>query len=355
MRLPRRSHGLLLVAALWTLFGVISGMQIWISMIAHGHSLARVISYQVLVWDLWILFSLAIGRLTVRVPLVPPRARNLLLHVLVGCVFATVHAAWWAALMLLFRPYDVMTPPGFADPFLKTAFYQLPLELLLYALVASAVFAADYYVRYREGELCASQLERSLAEARLHALEQQIQPHFLFNTLNAIAALVRSGQAAHAVEMIAGLSELLRYALDRAGERRVAVDDEVGMLRRYLEIQRVRFADRLTFEIDVGQGAGRAAVPVLLLQPLAENAICHGIARSASPGSVRVRAFRDGGALRIEMLNSGRLPSRVEYGIGLSNTVARLTQLYGDQQRFELGQGADGVLVSVTIPWNEVA
>ncbi len=350
-----RAHAWALAAGLWTLFGLISGMQIWISMITHGHSLALVIGYQILVWDLWILFSFAIGRLVQRVPLVPPRARNVLLHLLVGCVLATIHAAWWAALMLLLRPYDIMTPPGFAGPFLKTAFFQLPLELLLYALVASAVFAADYYARCREGEVCAAQLERSLAEARLHALEQQIQPHFLFNTLNAVTALVRSGQAAQAVEMIAGLSDLLRYALDRAGDRRVSVDDEVGMLRRYLEIQRVRFADRLTFEIDVGHGVGRGAVPVLLLQPLAENAICHGISRSASPGSVHVHAFRDGGVLRIEMLNSGRLPPRVEYGIGLSNTVARLAQIYGDHQRFELDQGADGVVARVTIPWSEVA
>jgi LytS/YehU family sensor histidine kinase len=135
----------------------------------------------------------------------------------------------------------------------------------------------------------------------------------------------------------------------------VTVDEEAEMLRRYLEIQRLRFADRLTFEIDVAGEVRRAAVPVLLLQPLAENAIRHGIAQSAGPGRVTVRAFRADGALRIEIFNSGRLAVPVERGIGLSNTVARLEQLYGSEQRFELRGGPEGVTAEVTIPWSEVA
>jgi len=350
-----RSHAWLLAAGFWTLFGVISGMQVWLSMISHGHSLVRVILYQVVVWGAWLPFSYAIARLAKRWPLVPLRARHLLVHVLVACVVSTLHAAWWGGLNILIRPYDKMNATEFAGPFLHNAFWQMPLELLLYALVVLAAFASDYYSKYREREVREAQLEKSLAEARLHALELQIQPHFLFNTLNAISALVRSGQEAQAVEMIAGLSDLLRYALDRAGDQRVAVADEVLMLRRYLEIQRVRFADRLSFEIDVAHDARRGAVPVLLLQPLAENAIRHGIATSAGPGRVQVRAFREGGALRIEMFNTGRLAPSRQDGIGIANTVARLQQLYGAGQRFELGEGAGGVMATVTIPWSEVA
>lgn len=350
-----RSYVWPLAAGFWTLFGVISGMQVWLSMITHGHSLPRVIAYQVLVWIAWLPLSWAVGGTARRWPLAPPRARNILLHLLIACVFSTVHAAWWGALNVLVRPYDVMNATEFAGPFFYNAFWHMPLELLLYALVVLVAFAADYYTRYREREMRAAQLEKSLAEARLHALELQIQPHFLFNTLNAISALVRSGQQTQAVEMIAGLSDLLRYALDRAGEQRVALVDEVEMLRRYLEIQRARFADRLTFEIDVAGDARRGAVPVLLLQPLAENAIRHGIAKSAGPGRVHVRAFREGGALRIEMFNSGHLAPHRQDGIGISNTVARLEQLYGVGQRFELGEGAGGVLATVTIPWSEVA
>jgi two-component system, LytTR family, sensor kinase len=351
----RRYQAWLLAAGFWTIFAVICAVQVWMSMLTHGHSLVRIIVYQSVVWDAWIFIGFGVAYLARRLPLHPWRTRNTLVHLLVGCLIGLLHAAWWVACMLVIRPYDRMNPTDFAVPFLSLAFSQLPLELLLYGLVALAAHASGYYAQYREREVRTAQLETSLAEARLHALELQIQPHFLFNTLNAVSALVRTGQPGQAVGMIAGLSDLLRYALDRAGNQRVTVEEEAEMLRRYLEIQRLRFADRLTFEIDVAAEARRAAVPVLLLQPLAENAIRHGIAQSAGPGRVTVRAFRQDGALRIEMFNSGRLVLPVERGIGLSNTVARLEQLYGDQQRFELRGSPEGVLAEVTIPWSEVA
>jgi two-component system, LytTR family, sensor kinase len=154
--------------------------------------------------------------------------------------------------------------------------------------------------------------------------------------------------------MMAGLSELLRYALDRAGGQNVTVGDEVEMLRRYLEIQRMRFADRLTFAIDVAPDVARAAVPVLLLQPLAENAIHHGLETSHGPGHVDVRVVREGDALRIRVWNSGRLGAVREAGIGLANIAARLRQLHGDRQALELREEAAGVLAQVTLPWSEV-
>jgi two-component system, LytTR family, sensor kinase len=350
----RRSHAWLLAAGFWTIFAVVCAVQVWMSMLTHGHSLARIVFYQAVVWNFWIFFTFAIAGLARRLPLTPPRMRNVLVHLLAGCIVGLVHAAWWVGCMLVIRPYDRMNPTDFAVPFLSLAFSQLPLELLLYALVVLAAQAEVYYARYREREVRAAQLEKSLAEARLHALELQIQPHFLFNTLNAVSALVRTGQTEQAVGMIAGLSDLLRYALDRAGSPRVTVGEEAEMLRRYLEIQRLRFSDRLTFEIDVAGDAQRAAMPVLLLQPLAENAIRHGIAGSAGPGRVAVRAFRQDGTLRIEMFNSGRLPARLVRGIGLSNTVARLEQLYGGDQRFELRGTPEGVVAEVTIPWTEL-
>jgi two-component system LytT family sensor kinase len=351
----RRAHAWLLAAGFWTIFAVICAVQVWMSMLTHGHSLARILLYQAVVWNLWIVFGFAVAALARRLPLHPVRTRNVLVHLLAGCLVGLLHAAWWVGCMLVIRPYDRMNPTDFAVPFLSLAFSQLPLELLLYALVALAAHANAYYAKFREREVRTAQLEKSLAEARLHALELQIQPHFLFNTLNAISALIRTGQPDQAVGMIAGLSDLLRYALDRAGNQRVTVDEEAEMLRRYLEIQRLRFADRLTFDIDVALDARQAVVPVLLLQPLAENAIRHGIARSAGPGRVTVRAFRQDGALRIEMFNSGRLALPVERGIGLSNTVARLEQLYGSEQRFELRGSPEGVTAEVTIPWSEVA
>ena len=351
----RRSQAWALAAGFWTLVAFICAAQVWMSMLTHGHSPLRILVYQTIVWDAWIPIGFAVGALARRMPLTPPRTLNVLVHVLAGCVVGVAHAAWWVGCMLVLRPYDRMNPTDFAVPFVSIAFSQLPTELLLYALVAFAAHANVYYARYRERERRAAQLETSLAEARLHALEVQIQPHFLFNTLNSVGALVRTGQPDQAIGMINGLSDLLRYALDRSGNQRVTVEEEAGMLRRYLEIQRLRFADRLTFEIDVAGDVRRAAVPVLLLQPLAENAIRHGIARSAGPGRVTVRAFRRDGTLCIEMVNSGRLDADHGQGIGIANTVARLEQLYGDRHAFALRSVPAGVAAEVTIPWSEVA
>ena len=349
-----RKQSLLLAAGFWTLVAFICAAQVWMSMLTHGHSPLRILVYQTIVWDAWIFIALGVSALARRMPLTPPRTLNVLVHVLAGCVVGIAHAAWWVGCMLVLRPYDRMNPTDFAVPFVSIAFSQLPTELLLYALVVFAAHADAYYAKYREREKAAANLEKSLAEARLHALELQIQPHFLFNTLNSVSALVRTGRQDEAVAMIAGLSDLLRYALDR-GSQRVTVAEEAEMLRRYLEIQRLRFPDRLSFDIDVSAEARSAAVPVLLLQPLAENAIRHGVARSAGPGRVTVRAYRREGVLRIEISNTGRLAGDAVRGIGLSNTVARLEELYGGGQRFDLHESADGVTAEVTIPWSEVA
>jgi LytS/YehU family sensor histidine kinase len=220
-------------------------------------------------------------------------------------------------------------------------FSRVPLELILYLAVVCVVQVL--------------QLQTSLMNARLHALELQLQPHFLFNTLNTISSLVRTEQNSEAVSMIAGLSDLLRYTLDNAGRQQVTLEEESTVLRRYLEIQKGRFPDRLTYSIDIDPDVRHAAVPTFILQPLAENAIRHGVARSAGAGVVNVRAFRRDGRVTIEMFNSGTLAPSAGGGIGLGNTRERLRQLYGDAQTFELRNEHDGVLASLTMPLRELA
>ena len=340
-----------LAALFWTAFGVISGFQVWISMITHGHSVPRLMFYYVAVWEAWLAATAAIVWLARRFPVVPPRRFNILVHALTACAIAVVHSFYWLALMITIRPYDRMTAEPSQLHFAQILFYRLPLEWLLYCLVLGAAMAFEFYERYRERALQAAQLETSLADARLHALELQIQPHFLFNTLNAISGLIRSKRNDEAIAMVAGLSELLRYTLDHAGDQQVALEEELTVLRRYLEIQRARFSDRMSFAIEASDEVRRGAVPTLLLQPLAENALRHGIALSASPGVVNVRAFRSDGQLRIEIFNSGALGERSEGGIGVRNTVDRLRHLYGDAGRFELSPANGGVIASVSIPW----
>lgn len=342
-------------AAFWFLFGLISGIQVWISMIAHGHSVPRLLGYYLLVWEFWLVPTMGILWLARRFPVIPPRRFPILVHVLAANVIGVVHGLYWMGLLILLKPYDKMTAELSQSDVFALLRFRIPLAWILYCLVLGAALALEFYERYRERELRTAQLETSLAEARLRALELQLQPHFLFNTMNAISALVRNRRNDEAVTMMAGLSELLRYTLDHAGEQQVALEEEVAVLRRYLELQHARFPDRMSFDIDLSPDARRGAVPTLLLQPLAENAVRHGIAVSAAPGVVEVRAFRRGGRLLIEVFNSGVLDAPSERGIGLRNTRERLEHLYGDEGRFELASADGGVLASLSIPWSEVA
>jgi hypothetical protein len=343
-------------ALFWTSFGFISGFQVWISMITHGHSAPLLIGYYVLVWEVWLGISAIIFWLAKRFPVVPPQRLSILVHALAACVFGIAHGFVSLGLMIAMRPYDRMTAEPSELHVAQILFYRLPLAWLLYCLVLGSSIALEYYERYRERALQTAQLEASLADARLHALELQIQPHFLFNTLNAISALVRSRRNDEAITMMAGLSELLRYTLDHSGDPQVALGEELSVLRRYLEIQYARFPDRMSFTIEASAEAERGRVPTLLLQPLAENAVRHGIEINGSPGVVAVRAFRDGDRLQIEVFNSGILGTeRSDRGIGLRNTLARLRHVYGDEGRFDLTNVSGGVLAAVSIPWQEAA
>jgi two-component system LytT family sensor kinase len=351
----RRRSLWILSLSFWTAVGLVCGFQIWIGMLTHGHALWRVLIYQVLIWNAWFALSPAISWLARRATLVPPAPRAVLAHAIAALAIAPLHSAWWALMLVQIRPYDAMGTRQFADAFAGIVTSGLPQQLCCYCGVLAAHHAVEYYEKYRDRERAAARLEVSLSEARLHALELQIQPHFLFNTLNSISALVRTARQREAVTMIAGLSDLLRYSLDHAGEQRVALATELAITERYLEIERLRFPDRMAFEIDVAAEVRRAAVPALLLQPLVENAIRHGIAPVAAPGRVAIRAWRDAGRLRIEIRNTGRLAGGWRAGVGLRNTQDRLRHLYLGDHGFELGAGADGtgVVVAVAVPWSE--
>lgn len=332
----------------WMILALVCGCQTWLSMITHGHSLPLLIFHQVCVWGTWIGITYVILWLTQKYPLFPATKHTVLIHIFAALLIGVSHAAFSIFLTITIRPYDAMTNMNWLEELRYAPLARLPLELIFYWGVVLLGHASQLSRRNME-------LELSLQRARLHALELQIQPHFLFNTLHAISALVRARQNNEAVEVIAGLSDLLRYTLDHAGEQRVTLETETSMLERYLSIQRVRFADRLDVTIDVADDARRAAVPTLILQPLAENAIRHGIARAAAAGRVEMHAFREDDALRIVMFNTGSLPDVRRRGIGLRNTEERLQQLYGDAHRFDLREDNGGVVAEISIPWSEVA
>ncbi|MFN0119756.1 MAG: sensor histidine kinase [Blastocatellia bacterium] len=231
----------------------------------------------------------------------------------------------------------------------------LHLSISIYWAVLGVQYAIGYYRKYRERELRETQLEARLAESRLQILRMQLHPHFLFNTLNTISELVyRDPEAAE--QMIANLSDLLRMSLDVGGRQEVPLHQELDFLRKYLEIEQARFQDRLRLRWQVDPRLLGASVPHLILQPLVENAIRHGIAPLAGGGTVEISAARENGSLRMRVRDNGRgLPEGlISEGVGLSNTRARLAQLYGAAQQFELTrEDGGGMSVHLRIPFHE--
>jgi len=229
-------------------------------------------------------------------------------------------------------------------------------NLLIYWVIVAVSHAFDYYRKYREQEMRALELEKRLAQAKLQALQMQLNPHFLFNTLHSISSLMHKDVEA-ADKMIMRLSDLLRAALEGAETHEVSLREELNLLQLYLAIEQIRFGSRLTVKMDVASDTLDAQVPNLILQPLVENAIRHGIEPRARPGIIELRARRENGVLALVVSDDGaslKENGAIKEGIGLSNTRARLRELYGTAQRFELVRGPQGgVRVEISVPFHE--
>jgi two-component system, LytTR family, sensor kinase len=249
-------------------------------------------------------------------------------------------------------------PFGPQRPLLIAFLGQSFLEIFSYFAVVAIAHAVDYYALFHERQVAASRLEAQLLSAQLQSLEMQLRPHFLFNTLHTIASLVRTGRSPDAVRMIAGLSDLLRASLRPDAAAEVPLREELAFVQRYLAIERIRFQDRLRIRISAGPEVLDALVPSLILQPLVENAIRHGIERRAAPGEIVLEAVRQNGTLclRVQDSTSGASivsPAKSGGGIGLSNTRARLRHLYGHRQRFELVAAPHGGTVArIELPFH---
>ena len=267
-------------------------------------------------------------------------------------------AAHQALAVLLLDAAGVMVPPGmtptYSAVFVKLFAYRFALDALVYWATVGLVHAERAAREAVEREQAAARLEASLSEARLAALRDQLDPHFLFNTLNAVSVLALRGDREGVTRVVAALGDLLRRSLDNGRAQEVPLGEELAMLERYLEIQEIRFGDRLTIERDVDPAVAGAFVPAMISQPLVENAVQHAVAGTPGPARIAIRAWRDDGSLLLEVADSGpgfggRAP--VE-GIGLGNTRARLAQLYGDRHTLEFGAaGGGGASVVVRLPW----
>jgi LytS/YehU family sensor histidine kinase len=240
----------------------------------------------------------------------------------------------------------------FAEAFLPLLVKTWHFNLLIYWVIVAVTFAFNYYRKYRERELRALELEKRLAQAKLQALQMQLNPHFLFNTLHSVSALMHQDVEA-ADGMITRLSDLLRAALDNTDAQEVTVREELEFLKRYLDIEQTRFGSRLTVRMEIAPDSLDDLVPNLILQPLVENAIRHGIEPHAKPGCIGLRVRRSAGRLTVEVSDNGSgLPDEAaEEGVGLSNTRARLRTLYAEAHGFELCKAPEGgLLARLTIP-----
>jgi signal transduction histidine kinase len=281
--------------------------------------------------------------------------RSCLVHLPASLLLAVAETALSVGANELLR-WEIMKPT-FSWKVLQFFFLaKLHQNIIFYWVILGASQAIAYYRKYRDRELRASQLEARLAQTRLQALKMQLQPHFLFNTLNAISALIHQ-DVELADRMIARLGDLLRATLENADVQLVPLRSELDFIAPYVEIEKARLGPRLTVDMRIDPETLGARVPNLLLQPLVENAIRHGIAPRAEAGRIEIKAHREAGGLCLQVSDDGPgLPNGgpLKEGIGMANTRARLQQLYGPDHQFTLTNGAGrGLTVTMTLPFRE--
>jgi two-component system, LytTR family, sensor kinase len=343
------------IAAFWTLVGLAFAGQFYLSSTLLGRTVTwgQAIGYSLADWYVWAVLSVPILWLGRRFPPEGPRvARTAAIHLGAALLCSLVYVLLRAAVGVVHGRVSGESVT-FTDIFQPLLVKTYPFNLLVYGVILTISHALDYYRKYHERTVHTLELEKHLTEARLQSLLRQLKPHFLFNTLNSIASLMHSDVEA-ADRMLVRLSELLRLAMNHHGQALTPLGDEIAFIEKYLEIERIRFRDRLSVSYRIDPASLKDEVPSLILQPLVENAIRHGLEPHARPGRIEVAAQREPGALVLTVRdNGGGVPPGgfTREGIGLGNTRARLRELYGDRHRFELANHPDGGLeIRVVLP-----
>ena len=355
-----RGNQWLWIAAIWFGFGLIAALQTVFVMRAEGmhHAWVTLFITTVASWLAWAVTTVLVLPLGRRFPPVKVRPVTTWFVHLGACAAAGLLFALWATCLdVLFNPYAVSSPQGTFEQMWFGRFYNGVLSsVLLYSAILAASYVLDSKARLAQQQTETARLNEQLSKAQLDALRQQIEPHFLFNTLNAIAGLVREQRNDDAVNMIVRLSEFLRRVLEDTARQQVPLKEELEFAQKYLEIQKARFADRLRIRIDVPNELYRAQVPTLILQPMVENAVKHGIAKRVQGGSIQIAATHRDGNLVLRVCNDGpSLPAdwaTAHPGIGIANVRTRLQGLYGDGFELTLcNQESGGVAASVSLPF----
>lgn len=338
----------------WTLYALFGASQSYMSRAYSQQPITFLPAFRYALLDsyTWALLTPLVWWLGSRLSIQKSNAwYTIPLHILFAIVLAVVYVQIFVRLLPMI---GYRANPRMATSVMLARFHS---DLLTYWVLIGLRHAFDYHRKYKDRELKATQLEARLAQAQLQLLKMQLQPHFLFNTLHAISALVHKDVDA-AERMITRLSEFLRLTLESVGTQEIELKGELESLDKYLEIEQVRFGDRLTVRHAIDPSALDLLVPNLILQPLVENAVRHSIAPRASGGTVEIRAQLQNERLVIDVEDDGPGAAAVQVteGVGLANTRARLQQLYGDSQSMELLSGAHGGFrVRLTMPIHQAA
>ncbi len=352
---------ILLIWGIWTLIGILFTLQYYFTSFRSERPISFFESFYIqMAWSyLWALVTPLVLWLTTRIPIDRHNwVRGSLLHLPLSIALSVAVTAVGHLILWMKFGWASGRPFSF-ERLTRFVIGNFSEGLGMYMLVALIGYAFSYYRRYRAGERRSLQLEAQLSQAQLQALKMQLHPHFLFNTLHSISALLNQ-QPEAARAMITRLGDFLRLTLENAGTQEVTLRREMEFLRCYLEIERVRFQDRLKTRMDVSPPALDAKVPNLILQPIVENAIRHGIAPRSTPGLIEILAKPQNGTLRIQVrdngpgLPAGRTSEKIfSKGLGLANTERRLDRLYGAAHRFELSNAPEGgLVVTLEIPFS---
>ena len=355
--LSRRSFQGVLYFAVWTVIGLAFAGQLYLTQAEIGRPVnwRFALSRNLIDWYVFALLAIPVIWLANRIPLeLGDWRRRATIHAVASILFSVVWMVLRAVLAAAVELTPERTPLGFWTAFTYALVATFFFNVLIYWVVVSVAHTIRFYRRDREREVRTAELETRLTQARLQALQMQLNPHFLFNTLHAISSLMHKDVEA-ADRMLIRLGDLLRYALESTEEQEVPLRRELDFLERYIEIEQTRFGDRLTITKEIAPETLDALLPNLLLQPIIENAIQHGIEPHARRGHIVLKAARDGDVMRLEVRDNGDgLPAgaKPQEGVGLSNSRARLQQLYGERGQFHLANAPEGgLVVSVAVPW----
>jgi len=341
-------------AAGWAFLGLVLSLEVYFNMRAEMSwaDFAEVAIPQFGRAAMWACLAPFILMLRARMPLSSGHwVGGVLFHILFSfLVMATFYLGRIEAYSIFFDPIT----GGFWHAASRSFYGHNMVDMAYYWAVIAFGYGGELQRRFKNEEIRAVQLESRLIEAELKALREQLKPHFLFNTLNTISVLVRDGKNEMAVTLLARLGSLLRMSLDGTHKNETTLRVEMDFLERYIEIQKARFPDRLTVAISIDEEALGVPVPWLILQPIVENAILHGVAPKSGPGRVDILGRVENGSLHLEVLDDGPgLPEnrRVVEGTGLANTRERIAKLYGGAGRMTLsGRPTGGISVEIILP-----